>query len=71
MMKHRPQGPIANPSTGIVQRFLSFAVAIFGAGVYFSQTEAYEKVRAMFMVPAKDKGEMPNQSFQRTAFGGR
>ena len=22
MMKHRPQGPIANPSTGIVQRFL-------------------------------------------------
>ena len=24
MMKHRPQGPIANPSTGIVQRFPKF-----------------------------------------------
>lgn len=37
---------------------VSFAVAIFGAGVYFSQTEAYEKVRAMFMAPAKAKAEI-------------
>ena len=26
MMKHRPQGPIANPSTGIVQRFPNEAI---------------------------------------------
>lgn len=45
---------------------VSFAVAIFGAGVYFSQTEAFEKVRAIFMAPAKAKAEMPNPSFQGT-----
>ena len=33
---------------------VSAAVAIFGAGVYFSQTEAYEKVKAIFMVPSNN-----------------
>lgn len=50
---------------------VGFVVAIFGAGVYFSQTEAYEKVREMFMVPSKAKVAMPNPSFQPTNFGGR
>lgn len=39
---------------------VGFVVAIFSAGVFFSQTEAYGKVRTMFTVPAKAKATMPN-----------
>jgi hypothetical protein len=45
---------------------VGFAVAIFSAGIYFSQTEAYEKVEAMFMVLPKTKAAMPNPSFHGT-----
>lgn len=47
---------------------VSFVVAIFSAGIYFSQTEAYGKVREMFIAPDKTKSAMLSPSFQRTAF---
>lgn len=40
-----------------------FTVSIFGAGVYFSQTEAYEKVKTIFIVPAKDKAAISGSLF--------
>lgn len=36
-----------------------FAAVIFGAGVYFSQIEAYEKIREMFAVSVKVQAAMP------------
>ena len=40
---------------------ISVAAVIFGTGVYVAQTDAYEKAREMFMVPAKAKAAMPNE----------